>query len=66
MDVLAFRIRCDGMNNRELQVYLRPILRWWWLIYRVVGWRFRLCFCAGATASLQHRQRHCDGRHRDF
>lgn len=20
------------MNNRELQVYLRPILRWWWLI----------------------------------
>jgi uncharacterized protein involved in exopolysaccharide biosynthesis len=24
--------RCDGMNNRELQVYLRPILRWWWLI----------------------------------
>lgn len=20
------------MNNRELQVYLRPLLRWWWLI----------------------------------
>ena len=20
------------MNNRELQIYLRPILRWWWLI----------------------------------
>jgi non-specific protein-tyrosine kinase len=38
------------MNNREFQVYLRPILRWWWLVLLAM-------VLAGASAFLFARMR---------